>query len=88
MKQMRLNSRRHRLDPAEMAPACAELSPCGEGAVPLRVTGWTNRKRVWTRMEAVYPNGWVLNVYFDQTGKVSSCTSSYTLRATVPGGAT
>lgn len=84
MRQMRITSKRHRLDPAEMRQALADISPAGEGAAPLSVVGWT-RSGVWTRLAATYPNGWALDVYFDKTGRVSSATSRFTLRAAVKG---
>lgn len=71
MKQHVPQSRRHVLKPADLRELLHEVLPIGAGEMPERVIGWTCRK-VWTRIEAHYPNGAVLNVYFTKDGKVSS----------------
>lgn len=76
MRELRTTTKRHTLNPAEMAPVLAELSPAGDGAVPESVTGWTKKSK-WTRMQAVYPNGWQIDVYFSRDGRVSSVTSKF-----------
>lgn len=84
MKQHRTTTKRHVLKSSEWQAICAEVSPIGDGAVPTRVIGWT-KKAVWSRLSVDYPNGWNLIVYFDQHGRVSSATSSYSLKYELKG---
>lgn len=75
MKQLRTSTRRHQLDPKQYQQLLEELLPIGGGEAPDRIVGWT-RKGVWTRIQADYPNGFRLTVYFDKYGDVSSCKAA------------
>lgn len=75
MKQIRSATKRHQLDPKQYQALLEQLLPVGDGAAPDRVAGWT-RKGVWARLQADYPNGFGLTVFFDKYGDVSSCKAS------------
>lgn len=70
MKQHRPNRKRRKLKPADVRQLCHEVLPVGDGEMPVKVTGWTDLRGRWTRMEAVYPNGWLLSFGFDDDGGV------------------
>ncbi len=82
MKQQGSSTKRFVLDARELQPVLHEISPVGDGAVPTRVIGW-QRRGVFTRVQADYPNRWGLTIYFDKVGKVSSWTASFSARAAV-----
>lgn len=75
MRQYIPDRRRHTIKPAQMRRFLAELSPCGDGAEPVQVVGWS-RKGKWTRIVASYPNGCQLSVNFNQNEAVSSWTET------------
>lgn len=84
MKQHRSTTKRHVLKPKEWQSICAEVCPVGDGELPTRVIGWT-KKNVWSRLSVDYPNGWNLTIYFDRFGKVSSATSTYSMKFEMKG---
>lgn len=82
MKQHRPTTRRHTIKPTQVRRFLAELSPCGDGAAPVQVVGWS-RQGKWTRMVASYPNGWQLSVNFDRQERVSSWKAQLSLRGMI-----
>lgn len=75
MKQIQLTGKRHVLDPAAWRDFCHEAMPAeGAGEVPLKVTGWS-RRGIWTRIEALYPNGGRLSLQLNSVGVVTDCTA-------------
>jgi|GEM_PF-1274115 len=73
----------HRLDASEFASALAEISPLGDGEQPEAVLGWKLLRGHWTRLRAIYPNGWSLEVRLNAKGQVTSYTASLKVKAGV-----
>lgn len=84
MKQNRPTTRRYVIKSPETFALLAELSPCGDGADPAQVIGWS-RNGNWTRVRASYPNGWVLVVNFDRAGSISSHTAKFSFHTVIQG---
>lgn len=75
MKQHRPNRKRHILNPEDIRELCHEAMPVGEDARPVKAIGWTDQRGRWTRLEAEYPNGWVLSVSLGEDGRARNVTS-------------
>lgn len=75
MKQHRPTRKRQVLNPAAVRKLCHEVLPIGAGALPVKAVGWTDLHGRWTRMQATYPNGWVLSFSFGDGGSVTNVSS-------------
>jgi len=64
MKQRQITRKRHELKPEIWRAICQAAMPIGDGETPTRVIGWSDRGR-WTRIEATYPNGFILSFGLD-----------------------
>ena len=74
-RQHQPNRKRRVLDPAEVRQLFHEASPLGEGEMPEQAIGWLDLKNRWRRIEATYPNGWIVSLVWNDAGEAATVSA-------------